>query len=443
MAVSTSNFAPATKPSFNDWQDALQKGLGRALLWAKNGEIADKSLLLNACSIDLRYDRQCEKPRGDWLWEIMEVAGAMEDLREPILESLKSAKDAYAAQQLCQFAVHYATRGDHRFRDALERVVEEKPDSTGPWLGESQLIRLNGASGFITAVKVRSKWLETKDFDLDHWALFRKATDILGQDAIAQALDEALKTTPELKGIVEGWHAWNQHKTPVDTKSNHKKRMQQFTVEDVIQAVEGQSNQTWILLGWGKHASEADLQIILNRLFECGDTQIVERYLRVFSNRSLPQFDARLLTLLDHDDEQVKSRAYVAVAKNAHPSIRSFALMHLPIRYNDRNFVDLFIKNFQPGDESLLIEHLELPDNDDGRHELLTTVLDILEKNENAIADVLALWIYRWTPCALCRNHAAKLLFDRTNAPQWLGEECQHDSYTDTRELVSGVMSSS
>ena len=50
-------FEPAEHPTASDCRDAIQKGLGRALLWARKGAFTDKDTLLAACLNDQRYDR--------------------------------------------------------------------------------------------------------------------------------------------------------------------------------------------------------------------------------------------------------------------------------------------------------------------------------------------------------------------------------------------------
>src|SRR5579864_4625507 len=134
MLASDDEFAPARTPTEADWRDALQKGLGRVILWVKAGRLPEQSILLDACLNDLRYDRQCESARGHWLFEIMLATDNVEAFREPILAALTEIDDSRAADQLCEFCVFYARGGDQRFRKALQRIVAEKPLADTPWL---------------------------------------------------------------------------------------------------------------------------------------------------------------------------------------------------------------------------------------------------------------------------------------------------------------------
>ena len=76
------DYRPPTRPSFEQQQDALQKGLGRAMQWAMTGQLGDDPLLA-ACLRDQRFDTQVEGSRGDWLWRMIRAIGATERFRVP------------------------------------------------------------------------------------------------------------------------------------------------------------------------------------------------------------------------------------------------------------------------------------------------------------------------------------------------------------------------
>ena len=435
MPITESDLRPSEFPDRGDWQDALQKGLGRALLWAKNGLLVDQTIFLHACLSDLHYDGQCEEGRGPWLSQIMEAAGLFEDLREPIFQALGAINDGLDAEQLCQFCVSYAMRGDHRFRHGLQSIVSKKPASDCPWLGEEQLIQLDSDAGFLYVADVRARSLSQRGWEWDDEAMMRMAMENLGEQTAIDVLTREAESSPELRRFIEAWRTASEKKTG-DPKQSHADRMRQYTLTNIIQAAEATPNQGAFLRGWGMHADECDLQVVLDRLFSTHDPRVIANYLRVFSNRPLPQFDDQMLFLLQHDNEEVRRRAYTAVAKNAHPAIRAFALNHLQSHYAEPNFIELFIHNFRSGDEDLLRTHLSLSDDRDDRHALLMDLTKVLEENPAARCNLLALWVYRWTPCTLCRHRAAKLLVTHNVAPQWLIEEIQYDSDPDTRRLI-------
>ncbi len=86
------DYSPPSWPASDQQRDALQKGLGRAWQWAVNRRLKDEPLL-EACLRDQRFDTQCEDSRGNWLWRMVGVVGAMPRFRVPILHALHELSD--------------------------------------------------------------------------------------------------------------------------------------------------------------------------------------------------------------------------------------------------------------------------------------------------------------------------------------------------------------
>ena len=150
----------------------------------------------------------------------------------------------------------------------------------------------------------------------------------------------------------------------------------------------------------------------------------------------LPKFDARLIELCSHDDDEVRRGANAALEQNAHPLVREFALTELHRGVRGGSVVALFINNYRQGDEGRILEALELPDDACELHWHLMDVIKLLEKNPEADCSRLGVIGYASSPCAECRFDAARLLLDRHAAPEWLREECRHDSGEDCRNQV-------
>ncbi|HEV2969202.1 MAG TPA: hypothetical protein VGY55_04370 [Pirellulales bacterium] len=433
--MSRSDIEPGEVPDGADWQDALQKGLGRALRWAKNGKGRDETILLNACLTDLRYDKQCEDARGSWLWQIMEASAVVDRFREPILKSLQSVDYEVNAQQLCQFCVFYAMNGDDRFRHRLQEIVAEKPLPDCPWLGEEELIELDAEAGFLFVARARGERLLNREWDLDDMAMMDSAIEQLGESKAVELLAREAEASPEVRCFLERWRTYAET-TVREPRQAHADRMRRITLSEIVRTAENAQKGAGHFRGWGMYARQDDLKAVLDRLFNSHAPGVIINYLHVFSNRPLPQFDERLLGLLEHEDERVRRRAYSTVAQNAHSSIRKFALDHLQTPAGEPKSLALLIRNFRPGDEDILLANLRIPDDPVERHWFLMDLLEILEQNPAARPGALALQSFRWTPCGTCRYRAAKLLIARSVAPKWLTDECQYDSVVDTRQLV-------
>jgi hypothetical protein len=419
-------------PSLSQQQDALQKGLGRALQWALTGRLGDGPLL-EACLRDQRFDAQVEDSRGDWLWQMVRAVGATERFRVPVLHALDDLCDERSACQLCELARRYAEAGDATFRTRLYEIVERKPFAHSLWLGEKEIVALDGEQGFLFAASVRGRLLAGREWEWDDASLSDLAAERLGEEHVNRLLDAS--SDESLSRFREHRRQDKQKEAGPPNHRSHKERMAATPVQEILRAAEGDSKCFWFR-GWGMYAQEAKLQAVLQRLWTEQEAGVIANLLRVFSARALPEFDARLIELCRHDDEEVQRRAFAALAQNAHSLVREFALTEVQNGVRDGSVVALFINNFQQGDERRILEAMELPDDECELHGLLMDVIKALEKNPEADSSRLGVLAYASTPCENCRFYAARLLLNQHAAPAWLIEECQYDSGEDCRALV-------
>jgi hypothetical protein len=175
---------------------------------------------------------------------------------------------------------------------------------------------------------------------------------------------------------------------------------------------------------------------VLQQLWTTGSAHVLANLLSVFSNRALPEVDARLIDFCEHEDAEVRRRAFGALAMNTHPLIRRFALKQLETSVSDGAIIGLFANNYETGDEHRILESLELPPDENDLHGLLMDVNIVLEKNPEADCSKLAIIVHALTPCENCRFFAVRLLHSRQVIPEWMREECRYDSGEDCRQLV-------
>lgn len=431
MLISFADYSPPSSPSPAQQRDALQKGLGRAWHWAASQRL-DERLLLEACLRDQSFDAQVESSRGAWLWQMIQSLRATERLRVPILHALYDLSDEGSADQLCQLAQAYAEAGDEPFRSQLYEIVAQKPIADLPWLGETEVLGLDGGQGFLFAARVRGQLLADRAWDWDDRNLIDLATERLGEGRVHGLLEASVDAA--VRRFRESWRQDRQTKAEARAPQSYRERMAAIPVEAVLRAA-GEARCVW-LRGWGKHAADADVRAMLQHLRAAREPRLLANLLRVFAGRALPEFDTRLLELCRHGDAEVRRGALQALEPNAHPLVREFALAELQQGVRDGSVVALFSHNYRLGDEHRILEALELPDDECERHWLLMAVVEVLAKNPEADCSPLGVLGYALTPCSTCRFRAARLLFNQQVAPEWLAAECQYDSGEDCRALV-------
>ncbi|QDT80607.1 hypothetical protein Mal35_40790 [Gimesia maris] len=431
-----SDVSPPPVPTPAEQRDALAKGLGRARRWAEQG-ILTEAPLREACLQDLRYDRMCEDLRGDWLWEIINAAGFRNAIRVPLLHDLSDPENA---RQLCKLAQHYAASGDTTFRDLLYQIVTQKPLAAADYdfLGESELLTLEGERGFLCAAKSRGAQLDKFDWDWPEESFLREAGELIGETRIRELLSST--SDLDLNRFFKSWQQQLREKAErkQQKRRHHKKQQAQQTegtsVEMVLEAARGETHCSWFR-SWGMQADLIELNVVLGALKSSEEPAVLLNLIKVFSNRTLPEFDSRLIEFCQHPDPELQRRAWVALANNSHPEIREFANRQLNENQPACLF-SLFIRNYQSGDENRLLAALTLPDDDWEKHSVLGDLIEVLKENPTADRSRLAMVIYRFTPCEICRYKAVQLLHEQSAIPAWMAEECRFDSYADTRSLT-------
>jgi hypothetical protein len=429
--VEFGNFTPPPSPSLDQQRDALRKGLGRALQWAGSGCLADDTLLA-ACLQDQLFDHMMEGARGDWLWGIIRTAGATDRFRVPILHALYDLEDECSADQLCGLARRYAEQEDETIRSRLYEIVEQKPFAESPWLGEEQLFSLDGESGFLFAARVRGERLANQEWEWYDRTFIDGAREQFGEERV----NDLLKASSD-EAVVRFWQSWQRERQKQTDENLPQQRhpWNGMPVNQVLEAAERERKWPW-LRGWGMEAEPADLRLVLGRVWNAQDPQVITNLLWALSGRALPEFDGRLIELCRHSDDKVRRRAFAALEMNTHPLVRQFALTELQTGVEDGRVVGLFINNYQAGDEKRILEAMNPPDDQEQLHWLLMDVIKVLEKYPEADFSQLGVISYALNPCAACRSDAARLLLKRQAAPDWLIEECRFDSHEDCRGLV-------
>jgi hypothetical protein len=426
---------PETSSS-DDLTNALQKGFGRAYLWAAQGK-ASADCILAACLNDYRFDRQVEDARGDWLWQILSAASMAQRLSAEVLAALLRIEESDAGPQLCQLARHYALAGDDRFQSELRRIVEDRPCQDDDLLGVEELVRLEGSDGFVRAVRRHGFELLSREWEWFDGDLAYIGIRWLGEEFAISLLDSHATADANIRRFTESWQLDRRiraaHK-PVP----YRERVGEYSKDEIIAAAEATDKTSTRFRGWGRFATDTDLNIIYERMLATTNVESLRRYARVFATRPWPGFDVRFLQLCLHDDENLRRLAGFAVANNRHPAVRRFALEHLKIPLHQENSINMLVANYESGDEEIVLDSLQLPEDACHLHRMLMGLRNLVEENETARCEAAVELVYENTPCSECRRAIVKLLAERVGLPEMMSAECQFDVDPDTRSLAGG-----
>ena len=230
------DYSPPPSPSLEQQRDALQKGLGRAMQWAVGGRLGSGPLL-EACLRDRRFDAQVEGLRGGWLWQMVRATGAIGRFRVPVLHALYDLSDEGYAHQLCDLARRYAETGDDTFRARLYEIVEHKPHPTRAWLGEKEVIALDGEPAFLFAARVRGRLLAGREWEWDDGGLVDLAAKRFGEDRVGRLLDAAKDGA--VRRFRDQWLDDRRKMVHQQDRPSYQERMAATPVREVLRAAEG------------------------------------------------------------------------------------------------------------------------------------------------------------------------------------------------------------
>lgn len=422
---------------------ALQRGYGRARLWADAGKL-DPELLIKACLIDHRYDQQVEDLRTDWLWSVVKASNLTKALGDAIL-----AKEA-AGDELCwqvtELAILLARDGSEQFRQWVRRGVDAQPHDGFLTVLQEGLIRLDGEPAVLKVAAIWGRWLQDNPESEDDSA--RELVEFVDDwfEASVGRSMLAASDDPDIQRFVD---ASDRSVTAFALQQANARQSvaDSFTVtaepdgNAVVAKAAEPGASCFRLKRWGLKASETDLQTVEAAIRSESRPEVLRRLLAVFEEVDAPDLIDRLLELCDHPDLDVRWAALTAGGRNADDRVRQFALRRLRPRGGPDSgavseALQLLVLSAQSGDEVAILQ-AAVSDNVDVSHNWFLTIIQIWGANDQLDARQLALACYQATPCPLCRRHAVEELQRLNAVPSWMRAEAQFDVDELTRQAVT------
>jgi hypothetical protein len=190
---------------------------------------------------------------------------------------------------------------------------------------------------------------------------------------------------------------------------------------------------------WGQNASDSDAERAARDLIQETDPKKLRLYLLLFRKRLFPLDCGHLLRLVELPDGPVPRHALGVLANLEQEGIRKLAFKLVEARSSLRGYaIDLLIRNFRDGDHAIIEGWCEAEQDLSTVNAYDRSLRDFFAAHPNLQSEVRLLKkFYETEPCAHCRYFVVERLLELNGLPEILKRECQHDSYADTRELVT------
>jgi len=410
-----------------------------------------EDVVLNACLETQAYDAQCEDSRAAWMFEMIRNATAYPFFSSSIISALSSPSDAYCITQLCDLAALMGKHGDVPVAEALRAFVWSASNTSDELWGSSAIITLDGVPAAIKVVRLLGAELLTQPDD--YVSCLDNLTDEK-KDLYSEIFSELQRLAPQ-DAAIAAYVAVEQERIDEeqleDSMSDEEREARrnsyraqsrdEHSADDVIAwAVAGQKNR-YSYKRFGQYASQANLDLILERLRVETDPQVCRRLLWVFHSPCLEQIPPRIWELTHDASHEVRNAAFAALSFIKDPRLAELGRERLRDKnfsVDEHNAIELFALNYQPGDEELILaamEGLPLKDDDDA-HAVGSSVQEVCDELELPALAGLAQWIYETNPCTICRRHAVKFLMEVESLPPGVAKECLHDASSSLQDLV-------
>lgn len=440
-----------------EFKRILDIGLGRAILFLQNHDARPyRGAMLDACLRNTAYDPQIEGSRAPYLRGVIALTAEEAFFRDRILAALASSGRDWDAEQLFRLAATYAGEGDQHARRVLYAKYNENARA-GDETGETAIVHLDGLQGLLYVIRLAGdsgRISGQSGYQYYVWLLYWVEED-RGKAETGQALLQAARDDARIAAFVAAVDAYRSRGRPEHNARPDLGAIPYSTVKLAIAAgtarARGRSvritdergeERAIVLSRWGRQAPNGQLAQAAADLLVETDPRRLAPLLWIFQHRRFPRDHAPLLALARHQDEAVALGALVALRHFAHGAVRALALDLLQdTDAGDARraaAVDLLIENHERGDYHILETALAGITDVDAFHAFGMGVRAVFAKHPTVEAVGALTSLYEKEPCSHCREGCVAGLLQLDALPDWIRDECRHDSSPDIRELVGG-----
>ncbi len=412
-----------------EFKRCLHLGLGRAILYAQSADVHEfQETILDSCLHCYAYDIQIEGTRAAFMHALLSFLPDRAFYEKFILESLAGCEDDRHAVQRFHLAACLASDGDGAAKRAL--YIHYAP---GPRLGELigvDFLELDGIEGFLfVAAKIGALFALFPN-QVDSGYLLSRAEDQFGKEAAWEALNQAATLNPNIAAYIA-------HQLVEPAKRSSLPELDSLTFSQLW--ANEKDLHTFRFRQWGERASDDQLLAAANALVASIDPTQQTKLLHIFRLRKFPLDPNFLIQRFRSSNRQLSIAAASALAQINHASVRALALELIENTGAFRdNAVDLLSANFLPGDHQIALNWFNRESDSELLHWIGFSLLDFYKSHPEPETEPKMLHsIYEQSPCSDCRERAVRRWIEIGCLPDQIRRECEWDTNSDIRELVS------
>jgi len=456
---------------------ALRRGLGSAIVELKNNPAREKyrDIVVRCCLMDIAYDTQVEGTKGYYLYTAVKTFDAPEIFLRSIAE--KFAKKLYwrLSEQLYDILCCFSNDGYKIAGEALEKKYND--------LKKRLPAMRNYDKGYCEREQLEKLMIRKTNDDFES---FKQCVNDMGEMIIKRGNDDCLwydwfltdaedkfgkkifdfMKRAENKNISAFYQAYKKSKSDENNKPDSFKimtlddlwqnyrpqrnvsREERVTIEQLISRAndlsmgKGHSPFRISLLSrkFARQAKKKELEALARAALNEPSDFIKTALLHTFSFVDFP-LDFELLFAYTHSgNEHLREVAAKVLSRFKDKRIHALALQ-LFYDGQPENALTILEANFEIEDEALIRKHILCSKR--VSHSMITSIIGIYERNKSNTCGDILLHFYRNAKCTHCRCDIVETMIKNDVMPQEILEECQYDSYDETRKIATERLISS
>ncbi len=188
---------------------------------------------------------------------------------------------------------------------------------------------------------------------------------------------------------------------------------------------------------WARRMSDDQRKLLAEEAVKTSDAVLRTKIVSLYDSTSYPwpQEAAYLINWCSLGYAPLRYESLKAMRYIESDEVREYALAEIE-KTNGRDLAGVLIRNYRPGDESVILPMLnEMSINMDNSEEWHKIGSIILDKAEDLPKEFLY-WMYESTMCSFCRKEVLDCMLSKGEVPEQYLEECEWDANLEIRELV-------
>ncbi|MBC6698248.1 hypothetical protein [Hymenobacter sp. BT190] len=414
------------------FRDAIRRGTGRAHLLMRDYPHVNFSLdILKAAVTNYAYDPQCERGRGMYIVELVNLSTNKQQLINQILRKLVAQQeDTHGLDQLFEIARLLAQAGHPEARAAFYERLALGALPEYACTGTYEAVLLDGVEGMKRAAEVIGQVLAADPEETEETWLLKYAQeenpDVQVEAELAKAAQHNAHIARYLSAVQE-------------TRQRQVQKPPARGFEFIRQSITNKNKQR-LNPRIVKALTQTQVRQLADAFRVETNSARQAKYLQVFRHVKYLHGYELLLGLAAkpprRNDRPVQD-AIQALQFFKAPAIRQFALQALATSASPDLYVDLLLNHYRSGDHKLLVQLARQATSENDIENLATSFIGIYRKHKTRhCLDPLRLIYYRMN-CGIHRCDVVETLLENGVLPDEIREEIVFDSFEDTRELLN------